>query len=145
MAGAMAQTLIYPMEVVKTRMVLRSSGQYRSVFNCIKSIYRDEGIRTFGRGYVPTVFGIFPYAGLDLLFAETMRHYMQQNQAWAVNKDGNLHTIFPFLIGGTSSMCAGSLVYPVNLIRTKVKNEINLCYGLRSITGKNTDSKSCTS
>ena len=42
-AGATAQTVIYPMEVVKTRMVLRSSGQYTGVFNCIGKIYREVG------------------------------------------------------------------------------------------------------
>lgn len=120
-AGAMAQTFIYPMEVIKTRMVLRSSGQYTSIFNCIRTIYYKEGIRTFGRGYLPTVFGIFPYAGFDLLFAETARMYMQRNSSWAVTKEGNLHGFIPFVIGGTSSMCAGSIVYPVNLIRTKMQ------------------------
>ena len=44
-AGATAQTVIYPMEVVKTRMVLRSSGQYTGVFNCISKIYYEEQVK----------------------------------------------------------------------------------------------------
>ena len=44
-AGATAQTVIYPMEVVKTRMVLRSSGQYTGVFNCISKIYYEERVK----------------------------------------------------------------------------------------------------
>ena len=79
----------------------------------------QEGIRTFGRGYVPTVFGIFPYAGLDLLIAESIKFQLENNVGWATNNDGNLHGILPFLIGGTSSMVAGPMAYPVNLIRTK--------------------------
>ena len=44
---------------------------------------------------------------------------MQNNSAWAVNKDGNLYWFVPPVIGGLSSMFAGSIVYPVNVIRTK--------------------------
>ena len=50
-----------------------------------RQVYTQEGLRSFGRGYVPTVIGIFPYAGLDLFFAETARKYIQNTQSWAVN------------------------------------------------------------
>ena len=50
-----------------------------------RQVYRQEGLRSFGRGYIPTVIGIFPYAGLDLFFAETARKYIQNTQGWAVN------------------------------------------------------------
>jgi len=50
-----------------------------------RQVYRQEGLRSFGRGYIPTVIGIFPYAGLDLFFAETARKYIQNTQSWAVN------------------------------------------------------------
>jgi len=45
-AGAVAQTCIYPAEVLKTRMVLRSSGQYNNVFDCVKTIYQQERIKS---------------------------------------------------------------------------------------------------
>jgi hypothetical protein len=51
-AGAMAQTCIYPMEVLKTRMVLRSTGQYSSVFNCARTIVNTEGFRPGFRNLV---------------------------------------------------------------------------------------------
>ena len=34
-AGAVSQTIIYPMEVIKTRMVLRATGQYSNSFDLI--------------------------------------------------------------------------------------------------------------
>lgn len=120
-AGAMAQTIIYPMEVLKTRMVLRSSGQYAGVFDCFRTVIKDEGIRAFGRGYMPTVFGIFPYAGLELLFAETARGYLLTHQEWAKNEHGNLYWFLPPVVGGSSSFVAGTMVYPVNLLRTKMQ------------------------
>jgi len=120
-AGAVSQTIIYPMEVIKTRMVLRATGQYSNSFDLIRQVYRQEGLRSFGRGYIPTVIGIFPYAGLDLFFAETARKYIQNTQSWAVNSDGNLRPLIPFAIGGASSATAGFIVYPINLIKTKMQ------------------------
>ena len=38
-AGAVSQTIIYPMEVIKTRMVLRATGQYSNSFDLISYGY----------------------------------------------------------------------------------------------------------
>ena len=43
-AGALSQTLIYPLEVIKTRMVLRHTGQYSSGFNCVRNVFYDVAI-----------------------------------------------------------------------------------------------------
>ena len=42
-AGWIAQSSIYPMEVLKTRLALRKTGQYSSVIDCIGKIYKNEG------------------------------------------------------------------------------------------------------
>ena len=65
--------------------------------------------------------GIFPYAGFDLFFAETARLKMQKTQKWLLDNDGNLHPLVPFAIGAGSSGTAGFIVYPFNLIRTKMQ------------------------
>ena len=79
LAGATSQTLIYPFEVVKTRMVLRATGQYSGVVDCVKQLYQLEGQRAFFQGYAPTVIGIVPYCGLDLLFAESAKMYLEKS------------------------------------------------------------------
>ena len=68
-AGAMAQTCIYPMEVLKTRMVLRSTGQYSSVFNCARTIVNTEGFRPGFRNLV--IFCIF--AIMEEFFSKTFQ------------------------------------------------------------------------
>jgi solute carrier family 25 phosphate transporter 23/24/25/41 len=69
-AGCMAQSLIYPLEVLKTRLVLRKTGEYSSVFDCAGKIIKKEGYRAFYKGYLPNVLGIIPYAGTDLAVYE---------------------------------------------------------------------------
>ena len=56
--------------MIKTRLVIRKTKQYRGVLDCARQIYRNEGPRNFVRGYVPNLIGIIPYAGLDLAVYE---------------------------------------------------------------------------
>ncbi|EHH62799.1 hypothetical protein EGM_19393, partial [Macaca fascicularis] len=70
LAGATAQTIIYPMEVLKTRLTLRRTGQYKGLLDCARRILEREGPRAFYRGYLPNVLGIIPYAGIDLAVYE---------------------------------------------------------------------------
>lgn len=58
------------MEVLKTRLTLRTTGQYRGAFDAFTKIYRKEGPRAFYRGYLPNLLGILPYAGIDLAVYE---------------------------------------------------------------------------
>jgi solute carrier family 25 phosphate transporter 23/24/25/41 len=42
-AGCIAQTTIYPMEVLKTRLALRKTGEYKGMLDCAQKIYAREG------------------------------------------------------------------------------------------------------
>lgn len=65
-AGSFSQTVIYPMEVLKTRFCLRKTGQYKGLWDAIVKIYTTEGVRAFYKGYIANLLGIIPYAGIDL-------------------------------------------------------------------------------
>lgn len=69
-AGSVSQTVIYPLEVLKTRLCLRKTGQYRGAVDAAIKIFKSEGMRAFYRGYVPNLLGIIPYAGIDLAVYE---------------------------------------------------------------------------
>lgn len=69
-AGGISQTVIYPMEVLKTRLCLRKTGQYGGIADAALKIYYKEGLKSFYRGYLPNLLGIIPYAGLDLAVYE---------------------------------------------------------------------------
>lgn len=74
-AGAISQTVIYPMEVLKTRFCLRETGQYSGLLDAAKRIHAQGGIKNFYRGYVPNLIGIIPYAGIDLTAYE-VNHFV---------------------------------------------------------------------
>ncbi len=57
-------------QVLKTRLALGETGQYRGMGDCLKQILRHEGPRALYRGLTPSLVGIIPYAGIDLAVYE---------------------------------------------------------------------------
>jgi len=121
-AGALSQTVIYPLEVMKTRLALRKTGEFKSIYDCAKQIYSD-GFRTFYRGYWPNLFGIIPYAGIDLAVYETLKAYCVEKYV----EENESPNALLLLSCGTFSSCCGQLAaYPLALVRTKLQSQAGL-------------------
>ncbi|XP_057688948.1 calcium-binding mitochondrial carrier protein SCaMC-2-A [Corythoichthys intestinalis] len=117
LAGVIAQSAIYPMEVLKTRLALRKTGQYAGISDCAKQIFRREGVAAFYKGYVPNMLGIIPYAGIDLAVYETLKNgYLQQYGA-----GGDPGVLVLLACGTVSSTCGQLASYPLALIRTRMQ------------------------
>lgn len=119
-AGGISQSVIYPLEVLKTRLTLRKTGQYKNVADAARKIYKNEGLRSFYRGYVPNLLGIIPYAGIDLAVYETLKKtYMEHHT----------EDVYPsvFVItgcGAMSSSCGQIASYPLALVRTRLQAQV---------------------
>jgi len=122
-AGAFSQTVIYPLEVMKTRLALRKTGEITGIFDCAKKIYKAEGVKVFYKGYWPNLFGIIPYAGIDLAIYETLKNKICEKFS---RENKSPHALV--LLGcGTFSSCCGQLAaYPFALIRTKLQSQAGL-------------------
>uniref|UniRef100_U5ER29 Putative mitochondrial solute carrier protein n=1 Tax=Corethrella appendiculata TaxID=1370023 RepID=U5ER29_9DIPT len=118
-AGGVSQTAIYPLEVLKTRLALRKTGQYNSIVDAAHKIYAREGIKSFYRGYVPNLLGIIPYAGIDLAVYETLKkkylshHETEQPSFWLL-----------LACGSASSTLGQVCSYPLALIRTRLQAQV---------------------
>lgn len=115
-AGALAQTVIYPMELIKTRLAISKSGQYKGIFDCAMKCAKLEGPKAFYKGYLPNIMGIIPYAGIDLTVYETLK------KEYATRHPNEDPGIAVLLLCGTTSSTAGQLAsYPLALVRTKMQ------------------------
>ncbi|XP_072288704.1 calcium-binding mitochondrial carrier protein SCaMC-2-A [Eucyclogobius newberryi] len=118
MAGVIAQSTIYPMEVLKTRLALRTTGQYSGIADCAKQILKREGLSAFYKGYVPNMLGIIPYAGIDLAIYETLKNrYLQQYGSTTSNPG----VVVLLACGTVSSTCGQLASYPLALVRTRMQ------------------------
>ncbi|KAF4524669.1 hypothetical protein B566_EDAN012251 [Ephemera danica] len=106
------------LQVLKTRLALRKTGQYRSIADAAVKIYKAEGFRSFYRGYVPNLLGIIPYAGIDLAVYETLKNYYQRQN----DTQGSPPGVLLLLACGTvSSTCGQISSYPLALVRTRLQ------------------------
>ncbi|KAL6039117.1 hypothetical protein STEG23_035077 [Scotinomys teguina] len=118
MAGATAQTFIYPMEVLKTRLAVAKTGQYSGIYGCAKKILKQEGFGAFYKGYVPNLLGIIPYAGIDLAVYELLKSYWLDNFAKDTVNPG---VVVLLSCGALSSTCGQLASYPLALVRTRMQ------------------------
>lgn len=123
LAGATAQTIIYPMEVLKTRLALRKTGQYSGMVDCAKQMLQKEGIRAFSKGYLPNMLGIIPYAGIDLAVYETLKNMWLQKYSKNTADPG----VLVLLACGTASSTCGQIAsYPLALVRTRMQAQASI-------------------
>ena len=117
------------LQVMKTRLALRRTGEYDGMFDCAKKLFRSEGLRVFYRGYLPNLLGILPYAGIDLTVYETLkRKYLLE-----YNQNGGSPPAISLLTFGTFSSCCGQVAaYPLALVRTKLQSQ-GTAYFLHSL------------
>lgn len=57
-SGAFAQGVIYPLELVKTRMALSGTGEYRGVVHCFRTTVGTEGALGLYRGLWASLVGV---------------------------------------------------------------------------------------
>ncbi|XP_045541969.1 calcium-binding mitochondrial carrier protein SCaMC-2 isoform X2 [Papilio machaon] len=117
-AGAISQTVIYPLEVLKTRLALRKTGQYSGILDAAKKIYAREGLKCFYKGYIPNILGIVPYAGIDLAVYETLKKkYISKYQA----HNGQPGMLLLLACGSASCTLGQVCSYPLALVRTRLQ------------------------
>lgn len=93
LAGAVAQTTVYPMDLVKTRLQTSGceGGKVPRVGMLAKEILVQEGPRAFYRGLVPSLMGMIPYAGIELAAYETFK---DMSRTHLLNNDGKQSSFF---------------------------------------------------
>ncbi|GAQ89807.1 calcium-binding mitochondrial carrier protein [Klebsormidium nitens] len=116
LAGMIAQTAIYPLEVVKTRIQTAPSSVPRpTLLRCAAEVYSSAGLRGFFRGLGASLAGVFPYAGLDLAVYETLKAQVEKS-TWAESG-----TLTQLGCGTASGALGATAVYPLQVVRTRLQ------------------------
>ncbi|GBO08867.1 Calcium-binding mitochondrial carrier protein Aralar1 [Araneus ventricosus] len=81
-AGAAGATVVYPIDLVKTRMQNQRTGSYigelmyRNSFDCAKKVIRHEGFTGLYRGLIPQLVGVCPEKAIKLTMNDLVRDKM---------------------------------------------------------------------
>ncbi|XP_031556736.1 mitochondrial coenzyme A transporter SLC25A42-like [Actinia tenebrosa] len=116
LAGITAALLTYPLDMVRARLAISQKQKYTGLINAFVRIYEQEGIRTFYRGYVPTLIGIVPYAGISFFTYETCKklfseHFNQQH----------ITPLHRLAFGACAGLFGQSTTYPLDIIRRRMQ------------------------
>jgi solute carrier family 25 phosphate transporter 23/24/25/41 len=115
-AGAVSMSAIYPLETIKTCMAVAPTGTYAGVADCVRKLLRGEGVRALYPGYVPSLIGILPYSGVDLMVYTALKEeYARVHPGTA---PGPLTLL---LCGALSSGLGQGIAYPLVLVRTRLQ------------------------
>lgn len=115
LAGAVAQTCIYPLDLVKTRLQTYQGGRTPTLAGLAGDILAKEGPLAFYRGLTPSLLGMVPYAGLDLAVYETLKDFSHK---FTGQEPGPWKQL---ACGMVSGAFGATVVYPLQLVRTRMQ------------------------
>ncbi|KAF2861707.1 mitochondrial carrier [Piedraia hortae CBS 480.64] len=130
-AGMISQAVVYPLDTLKFRMQCETvaGGEHgnRLIVDTAKNMWNRNGALSFYRGLPMGLVGMFPYAALDLFTFESLKKTAVKRR---MNKYGFDHeedalpgNFTLALMGGLSGAFSSSIVYPINLLRTRLQTQ----------------------
>ncbi|CAF1434004.1 unnamed protein product [Adineta ricciae] len=121
-AGVTTISITNPIWVLKTRMCLqyadyRKDTYYKNMFDCIRKIYRSEGIKAFYKGLTPGIFGTI-HGTIQFVTYEQMKDFYSRNFHTT-----HLSTSIILTFSATSKLLAASITYPYQVVRTRLQDQ----------------------
>ena len=115
-SGVVANLIIFPMDVLKTRLAAASPETYSGVVDAVKKITRTEGgIRPFYRGLQASLSASIPNSGLNLMSYEVLKTiFMGQRPKTEP------HPALFMIVGGLSAMFSSTLLYPFQVVTSRL-------------------------
>jgi len=118
-AGAMATMvsdgIMAPMDAVKQRMQLHATP-YRGLVDCVQTVYKKGGLRTFYAGYTTTLVLNGPYHSFYFAGYESLLKLMGHDRS-------EYNPIVHCVSGGGAGMIAAGLTNPLDLVRTRLQTQ----------------------
>lgn len=127
--GITAVTCTYPLDVVRARLAYQVyEMRYRSVWHTLTTIVKEEGTRGLYRGYVPTVLGMIPYAGVafysyEVLKSQMMNRFSHVATRLSLDGSGTVVLTIPatLVCGGLAGVVAQTVSYPLDVARRNMQ------------------------
>lgn len=120
LAGGTCTTVLYPMEFLRTRLAMESSG-HSGMRNIFLSTLKTDGIKGMYQGYGIALLGVFLYRGVHLGGYDALKmqvsYYKQSSDlSWGER----------LAVAQTVSILAGTLCYPIDSVRRRMMMQAGL-------------------
>ena len=104
MAGAFGAFMVYPIDLVKTRMQNQRSSRvgqvlYKNSIDCARKVIQNEGFKGLYSGVVPQLIGVAPEKAIKLTVNDIVRAHFSEAET------GKIWLPHELLAGGTAGAC----------------------------------------
>eukprot|EP00127_Corallochytrium_limacisporum_P006074 Clim_evm23s218 gene=Clim_evmTU23s218 len=121
MAGITSVSTTYPLDVVRARLAFQTKvKQYSGISDVIVQTVRNEGIGGLYRGFLPTIWGMIPYAGLSFFTFEVLK---AKSREWNQNAGHGTTAIMNMMSGSVAGLVAQTGSYPFDVVRRRMQVE----------------------
>ena len=94
-------------------MALAEVGRFSGLSHFFAQTLKQDGVKAFASGYVPSAIRIFPYKGIDMMGYLTLKDIF-------VGPDKTPSILQSLCFGGFASACSQCLTFPLLTVRTKL-------------------------
>jgi len=130
-AGMIASSMVYPLEVVKT-MLTMYPGKYGSIPMAARAVVNEAGFSGLYKGLAPTLVAMFPYVGVEFMIYEstkiaTEKYYRRrQNDGMETDSNGELiQVMLPVVVslglGALAGAAAQTSAHPFDVVRKRMQ------------------------
>jgi len=132
LAGASAtiasDALMNPFDVIKQRMQIHQS-QYRSVYDCARTVYRSEGLTAFYVSYPTTLMMTIPFTAVQFTVYEQCKKMLNPTNVYS--------PVTHVVAGGVAGAVGAAVTTPLDVAKTLLQtrgtshdHEIRTCRGM---------------
>jgi len=120
LAGAFGAFMVYPIDLVKTRMQnQRSSGVghvlYKNSLDCAKKVIKNEGFKGLYSGVLPQLVGVAPEKAIKLTVNDLVRGKMTDKSTGQIKFNAEM------LAGGTAGACQVVFTNPLEIVKIRLQ------------------------
>merc|ERR1719219_279446 len=121
LAGMTGQALTYPLDRARAVMAVTKVGEYRNIFHVFSTIFHREGLLALYRGFLPTMFGIIPYAGTSFSTYEMLKRHWADKACEEGLTPTEPKPLQRLLFGGVAGLLGQGASYPLDIVRRRMQ------------------------
>eukprot|EP01135_Chromosphaera_perkinsii_P001149 Nk52_evm6s159 gene=Nk52_evmTU6s159 len=115
-AGVVGTSVIFPMDMVKTRLQNQKTGVklYNGILDCFRKIIRNEGVGGLYRGLGPNLVGVTPEKAIKLAVNDYLREKLE-------GKNGELPLYAEIAAGAGAGFCQVIATNPMEIVKIQLQ------------------------
>lgn len=119
-AGAFGAFVVYPIDLVKTRMQNQRSAKvgqvlYKNSIDCFQKVIKNEGFRGLYSGVLPQLVGVAPEKAIKLTVNDLVRGKFSEE------KTGKIWWPYELLAGASAGACQVVFTNPLEIVKIRLQ------------------------